>query len=92
MWNAPCAAPSSVTRADPRLALLRAWLSLGVLVLLVTPVSAWHSHSIGWLPYWCVVAPAVSLALLRRRFLASARSAFLVRGPRRRSFVATAGR
>lgn len=59
-------------QADPRLALLRAWLSLGVLVLLLTPVSAWHSHSIGWLPYWCVVAPSLSLALLRRRAIVAA--------------------
>lgn len=74
--------------ADPRLALLRGWLSIGTLLLVLLPPASWHNHSIGWLPYWLLVAPLISLALLRRHRLAAALSAFLVRGRRRRNLAA----
>lgn len=63
---------------------LRLWLTLGLAALAI-PGALQHNHYIGWLPYWLCLAPAVSLALLHRRRLASASSAFLlVRGRRRR--------
>lgn len=68
--------------------LLHVWIGIGVLSLIALPVSDWHNHSIGWLPYWLLVAPLVSLALLRRRRIAAVLSAMstslLVRGRRRR--------
>lgn len=78
--------------ADPRLALLRAWLSVGVVLLILLPPSQWHNAAIGWLPYWLMAAPAISLALLQRRRLAAALTAFLVRGRRRRNAFARSRR
>lgn len=75
----------SFASADPRLAVLRAWLSVGVVLLILLPPSQWHNAAIGWLPYWLLVAPAISLALLRRRRLAAALAALLVRSRRRRN-------
>ena len=49
--------------------LLRAWIALGVLSLFFVP---WQNAYIGWLPYWLVIAPAISLALLHRQRLAAA--------------------
>jgi hypothetical protein len=71
--------------ADPRLALLRAWLSIGVVLLILLPPTQWHNAAVGWLPYWLLVAPSISLALLRRRRLLAALGAILRRGPRRRN-------
>ena len=68
---------------DPRLALLRGWLSIGVVMLVLLPPSQWHTATLGWLPYWLLVAPLISLALLRRRHLATALKAFVVRDRRR---------
>ncbi len=63
---------------------LRLWLAAGVFALLV-PGALQFNHYIGWLPYWLIVAPAISLALLHRHRLAAASSALLlVRGRRRR--------
>jgi hypothetical protein len=63
---------------------LRVWLVAGVFALLL-PGALQFNHYIGWLPYWLVAAPAISLALLHRHRLAAASSALLlVRGRRRR--------
>jgi hypothetical protein len=63
---------------------LRLWLTAGLLALTI-PGALQYNHYIGWLPYWLCLAPALSLALLHRRRLAMASSAFLlVRGRRRR--------
>ena len=78
--------------SDPRLALLRGWLSVGVVLLVLLPPSQWHHATIGWLPYWLLVAPLISLALLRRRRLAAALAAFLDRGRRRRNSFTRRGR
>jgi hypothetical protein len=91
MHPAPIAAFRSAPRTDPRLALLRAWISLGLVAMVLTPATAWTSHSVGWLPYWAVVAPALSLALLRRHFIAAALAAFLARRPRRRGLARRVG-
>jgi hypothetical protein len=77
--------PVSSGAHDPRLALLRAWLSLGVLGLVLLPPSEWHNAWVGWLPYWLLIAPSISLGLLHRHRLAAALVAFLVCDRRRRS-------
>lgn len=56
---------------------LRRWIALGLLTLLCLPIDAWHNVYVGWLPYWLVLAPAVSLALLRRERLTRASLAYL---------------
>ena len=53
--------------SDPT-TLLRAWIVLGLLSLCFVP---WQIAYVGWLPYWLVVAPAISLCLLNRRRLAA---------------------
>jgi len=55
---------------------LRIWLMVGALAVVCFPtlrgVDAWF----GWMPFWLVVAPALDLAVLRRRQLtAQARAA-----------------
>jgi len=42
-----------------------AWLALGTLVLLLTPLSG-HSESLGWTPvFWLVIAPASVLVAMK---------------------------
>lgn len=42
-----------------------AWLTLGALVLLLTPLSG-HSETLGWTPgFWLVVAPASVLVAMK---------------------------
>ena len=62
---------------------LRVWFAFG-LVALPIPGALQHNHWIGWLPYWLVLAPALSLLLLHRHRIAAALPAFLARGRRRR--------
>ncbi len=57
---------------------LRRWLLLGGLILLVLPAARGSHPWLGWLPYWLVIAPSLSLALLHR-----ARLAAWYRAPRR---------
>lgn len=66
------------------LGVLRLWIGVGLLCLIATPVAVWHNHYIGWLPWWLLVAPTLSLALARRQPIAAALSSFLVRRRRRR--------
>ncbi len=70
------------------LRLLHAWIGVGLLSLIWLPLGDWHNHAIGWLPYWLLVAPLISLVLLRRQRIAAALSAIstvlVVRGRRRR--------
>jgi hypothetical protein len=63
---------------------LNAWAAIGTLGLLLIPPGIWHNTYFGWLPYWLLVAPCISLVLLHRQSIAAALSAFLVRGRRRR--------
>lgn len=71
--------------------LLSGWIALGAVISVLLPAQAAYSHYIGWLSYWLLVAPLVSLAVLRRNRLAAALSAFLVRGWRRRKPSARRG-
>ncbi|MET4676899.1 hypothetical protein [Luteibacter sp. ME-Dv--P-043b] len=42
-----------------------AWMGLGALVLLVTPLSA-HSEALGWTPaFWLLLAPASVLVAMK---------------------------
>ena len=59
------------TALDPS-RLLQLWIALGALTLIALPGANWHNHAIGWLPYWLVLAPALSLALARRHRIAAA--------------------
>jgi hypothetical protein len=45
---------------------LRTWLLLGLLAVLVLPQARGYSEWIGWLPFWLLAWPAMSLALLHR--------------------------
>ncbi|MFC4729587.1 hypothetical protein [Coralloluteibacterium thermophilus] len=78
--------PASPAQApDPRLArTLVQWLALGLACVLMLPAARGSAEAIGWLPFWLVVAPASSLALLFRHRLAAACGALLVARPRRR--------
>ncbi len=49
--------------------LLHGWIGAGLLLLTCVPAARGHSQLIGWLPYWCLLAPLLSLALLERRRL-----------------------
>ncbi|MBB5014784.1 hypothetical protein [Rehaibacterium terrae] len=77
---------------DPRLArALWQWLALGALLLVLFPAARGYSAAVGWLPFWLLVAPGVSLCVLYRHRLrdrlAAARSRFLVPGSRRRRLL-----
>ena len=63
--------------------LLRSWLAAGAVALLLIPAARGHSQWIGWLPYWLLLAPSLSLAMLHRVRLAALRHR-LLRGARRR--------
>lgn len=65
-------------------AVLRLWLALGVCALLLFPGLRGSDPVFGWLPFWCVVAPLLDLAILRPCALAATSHAFLVRVRRRR--------
>jgi len=43
------------------------WLGVGALALLVFPALRKVHPTFGCLPFWCVVAPALDLAVLERR-------------------------
>jgi hypothetical protein len=71
--------------AAPRLrAALWIWFGCGLMALLAFPSLRGSSATIGWLPFWLVIAPLIDLALLRRHWLAARSRAFLVRTRRRR--------
>jgi len=58
------------------------WLALGLAVLTAAPALLAVDPTLGWLPFWLVVAPAFDLALLHRERLMAAARGFLV-GARR---------
>lgn len=62
-------------------AVLRLWLTVGVVLALSVPGALQFNHYVGWLPYWLCLAPALSLALMHRRRLVAAWRA----RPRRRT-------
>lgn len=62
---------------------LRLWLVLGCTALACFPALRGVDPWFGWLPFWLVVAPALDLAVLRRRQLA-ARTVVLIARLRQR--------
>src|SRR5688572_1826 len=58
---------------DPRLArTLWQWLALGALALCLWPELRGSTETLGWGPYWAVVAPVLALGVAyRHRFLGS---------------------
>jgi hypothetical protein len=70
--------------ASPVRAALWVWFACGLVALLAFPSLRGSSATIGWLPFWLVVAPLIDLALLRRHWLSVASREFLVRARRRR--------
>jgi hypothetical protein len=68
---------------DPRLnRILWQWLTVGALSLALFPAARGDGLWLGWLPFWAVIAPLVSLLVLHRRALASAWRAINVPAPR----------
>jgi hypothetical protein len=77
-------AANSVTDDSHLLLFAWAWLGVGVLAMLVFPALR-HTHpTFGWLPFWCVIAPAVDLAVLERRRWFEFSRAWLRRAAHRR--------
>ena len=75
----------NVSNPDPRLnRSLWQWLTLGVLAMALFPATRGYGVWLGWLPFWAVIAPAVSLLALHRQVLAAAWCRILVLAPRRR--------
>lgn len=48
------------------------WIAVGGLILALLPMAHWYNPAIGWLPYWLVGAPSLSLMLARRDSIAAA--------------------
>lgn len=72
---------------DPNPVLVRAlwqWLVTGALALLFIPALRGDSAWFGPVPYWLVLAPAVSLLVLHRHTLAAVWHGILVPAPHRR--------
>jgi hypothetical protein len=60
------------------------WLALGLLACACIPQLRGRDPFWGWLPFWCVIAPLLDLALLHRVRLAATSRAFLAGARRRR--------
>ena len=63
---------------------LTCWLIAGLAALICVPELRGSSPMFGWLPFWLIVAPAIDLAVLRRRHLVARIRELLVRVSRRR--------
>jgi hypothetical protein len=83
-FNQPQSSAAAVATAPPLRAALWIWFACGLMALLAFPSLRGSSATIGWLPFWLVIAPLIDLVLLRRPWLAVASRAFLVRARRRR--------
>ena len=68
----------------PWITALSCWLVLGCAALLCVPELRGSDPLIGWLPFWLVVAPAIDLAVLRRRSLIARTHELIARIRRRR--------
>jgi hypothetical protein len=60
------------------------WFIVGCAALLCIPALRAYDPLVGWLPYWLVIAPAIDLAVLRRRSLIALAHDLLARVNRRR--------
>src|SRR6478736_2086498 len=69
---------------QPWVLALTCWLIAGLAALICVPELRGSSPLFGWLPFWLVVAPAIDLAVLRRRHLVARIRELLVRVSRRR--------
>ncbi|HSE12055.1 MAG TPA: hypothetical protein VLB69_05410 [Rudaea sp.] len=69
----------------PWITALSCWLILGCAALLCVPVLRGTDPLFGWLPFWLVVAPAIDLAVLRRRSLIARTRNLVARVGRRRT-------
>jgi len=63
---------------------LTCWLVAGLAALICIPELRGSSPLFGWLPFWLIVAPAIDLAVLRRRSLMARTQELLARVSRRR--------
>jgi len=63
---------------------LSCWLVTGVAALICVPELRGSDPLVGWLPFWLIVAPAIDLAVLRRRSLIARTRELIARVSRRR--------
>jgi len=69
---------------QPWVLALTCWLIAGLAALICVPELRGSSPLFGWLPFWLIVAPAIDLAVLRRRSLMARTQELLARVGRRR--------
>ncbi len=69
---------------EPWVLALTCWLIAGLAALICIPELRGTNPLFGWLPFWLVVAPAIDLAVLRRRSLIARAQVLLARVGRRR--------
>jgi len=83
--------PSQTLRAvqaddmSPWILALSCWLICGVAALICVPELRGSDPLFGWLPFWLIVAPAIDLAVLRRRSLIAGTQELLARVRRGRT-------
>jgi len=83
--------PSQTLRAvqaddmSPWILALSCWLICGIAALICVPELRGSDPLFGWLPFWLIVAPAIDLAVLRRRSLIAHAQELLARVSRRRT-------
>ena len=63
---------------------LSCWLATGIAALICVPELRGSNPLVGWLPFWLIVAPAIDLAVLRRRSLIALTRELITRVSRRR--------
>lgn len=68
----------------PWIIALSCWLVAGCAALICVPALRGSDPLFGWLPFWLVVAPAIDLAVLRRRSLIARAQDLLARAGRSR--------
>jgi hypothetical protein len=69
---------------QPWVLALTCWLVVGLAAVICIPELRGSSPLFGWLPFWLIVAPAIDLAVLRRRNLITRAQELLARVGRRR--------
>ena len=79
-------------RMAPWMLALSCWLLAGCVALICVPGLRGYDPLFGWLPFWLVVAPALDLAVLRRRRLLAGTLDLWARIERRRRTSSAAQR
>jgi len=77
----PSRIPRSAVATDdmaPWIVALSCWLIVGCAALLCVPSSRGSDPLFGWLPFWLIVAPALDIVVLRRRWLVVTARAWLL--------------